>query len=82
MTQKISRPSYWFHENASRFAVDAEPLGHKERPGVEKGEQDPNELRNWWARLRARYPEPLEEFLAVSSLSARSYLDSTFSMLI
>ncbi|KAJ4158112.1 uncharacterized protein LMH87_008652 [Akanthomyces muscarius] len=40
------------------------PLGHEELPEVEKRNQDPNELRNWWARIRARYPEPFAEFLS------------------
>ncbi|KAJ6437120.1 C6 transcription factor [Purpureocillium lavendulum] len=46
------------------FALDAEPIGHQEREEVEEGFQDPDELRNWWARFRARHPEPLAEFLA------------------
>jgi aquaglyceroporin related protein len=46
------------------YKIDGEPLGHSEQPEVESGEVDPNELRNWWARVRARHPEPLAEFLA------------------
>lgn len=46
------------------FKIDGEPLGQTERPEVEEGIVDPDELRNWWARLRARHPEPLAEFLA------------------
>ncbi|RBR08468.1 uncharacterized protein FIESC28_10268 [Fusarium coffeatum] len=46
--------------------VDGEPLGHQEKPCVESGEADPNEMRNWWARIRARHPEPLAEFLATA----------------
>ncbi|KAF4993420.1 hypothetical protein FGRMN_6508 [Fusarium graminum] len=44
--------------------IDGEPLGQRERSSVETGEVDPNEMRNWWARLRAKHPEPLAEFLA------------------
>lgn len=46
------------------FAIDKAPLGHEEQAGVENDEVDPDQLRNWWARLRARHPEPLAEFLA------------------
>ncbi|OIW26361.1 aquaporin-like protein [Coniochaeta ligniaria NRRL 30616] len=46
------------------FEIDKTPLGHEEQSDVEKDEVDPDELRNWWARLRARHPEPLAEFLA------------------
>ncbi|KAF2091934.1 aquaporin-like protein, partial [Saccharata proteae CBS 121410] len=47
----------------TNWAVDAEPLGQREQDPAEKGEKHPDELRNWWARLRARHPEPLAEFL-------------------
>ncbi|KAM0215265.1 hypothetical protein ACHAQI_003045 [Fusarium lateritium] len=46
------------------FEVDGEPLGQQERSAVEAGEKDPNMMRNWWARFRAKHPEPLAEFLA------------------
>lgn len=46
------------------YKIDGEPLGQQERSEVEEGERDPDELRNWWARLRAKHPEPLAEFLA------------------
>ncbi|KAF5021107.1 hypothetical protein F66182_6866 [Fusarium sp. NRRL 66182] len=48
------------------YKIDSEPLGREEKPSVEAGERDPDELRNWWARLRARHPEPLAEFLATA----------------
>ncbi|EKJ68672.1 hypothetical protein FPSE_11160 [Fusarium pseudograminearum CS3096] len=48
------------------FKVDGEPLGHQEKPCVESGDTDADEMRNWWARLRARHPEPLAEFLATA----------------
>ncbi|XXH05606.1 Peroxisomal membrane protein PAS20 [Hypoxylon texense] len=46
------------------FGIDSEPIGQREHDDVEEGEKDPNELRNWWARVRAKHPEPLAEFLA------------------
>lgn len=46
------------------FKIDGEPLGQPEHPAVEEGLVDPDEMRNWWARIRARHPEPLAEFLA------------------
>jgi hypothetical protein len=48
-----------------KFKIDGEPLGKSERDDVEEGEADPNEFRNWWARIRAKHPEPLAEFLSV-----------------
>lgn len=47
------------------YKIDGEPLGKREADEVEEDE-DPNEYRNWWARMRAKHPEPLAEFLAVS----------------
>ena len=44
--------------------VDGEPLGHQERPEVEQGFKDPDEMRNRWARFREKHREPLAEFLA------------------
>jgi aquaglyceroporin related protein, other eukaryote len=52
--------------NQPDYKIDGEPLGQQERPEVEAGETDPNEMRNWWARIRAKHPEPLAEFLATS----------------
>ncbi|KAI0149920.1 aquaporin-like protein [Hypoxylon sp. NC0597] len=51
-------------EDNRNFGIDSEPLGQRERKEVEKGDRDPDEFRNWWARIRAKYPEPLAEFLA------------------
>ncbi|KAG9255432.1 aquaporin-like protein [Emericellopsis atlantica] len=51
-------------KSAPSFKIDGEPIGHHEHPEVERGEKSPDELRNWWARVRARHPEPLAEFLA------------------
>ena len=51
-----------------QYGIDSEPLGRREDSEVEDGEKNPDELRNWWARIRARHPEPLAEFLAVSDL--------------
>lgn len=44
--------------------------GQRESDEAEQGGEDPDELRNWWARLRAKYPEPVAEFLAVSAAVA------------
>ncbi|KAF5552077.1 channel protein [Fusarium phyllophilum] len=52
--------------NQPDYKIDSEPLGQQEKPEVEAGETDPNEMRNWWARIRAKHPEPLAEFLATS----------------
>ncbi|OTA82929.1 hypothetical protein M434DRAFT_188749 [Hypoxylon sp. CO27-5] len=52
-------------EDNHNFGIDSEPLGQREREEVEKGDRDPDEFRNWWARIRAKHPEPLAEFLAV-----------------
>ncbi|OAQ60710.1 glycerol uptake facilitator protein [Pochonia chlamydosporia 170] len=49
--------------NASRFGINAEPLGHEECPDVE-GKKNADDERNCWAKLRARHPEPLAEFVA------------------
>lgn len=58
---------------------DSIPLGQRERDEVEQGGKDLEETRNWWARKRARHPEPLAEFLAVcfpSRISSLSYFSS------
>lgn len=46
------------------YKIDGEPMGQQERTEVEEGHKDPNEMRNWWARFRAKHPEVLAEFLA------------------
>lgn len=53
-------------EEGRKYKVDGEPIGQDEDDAVEEGKKDPNEFRNWWARVRAKYPEPCAEFLAVS----------------
>lgn len=55
--------------NASRFGINAEPLGHEECPDVEEGKKNADDERNCWAKLRARHPEPLAEFVAVRLLT-------------
>ncbi|KAI0477596.1 aquaporin-like protein [Xylariaceae sp. FL0804] len=52
------------YEDGSKFKVDGEPVGQKEDPEAEEPDKDPDDYRNWWARFRAKYPEPLAEFLA------------------
>ncbi|KAI1099957.1 aquaporin-like protein [Jackrogersella minutella] len=51
-------------EDRPKYGIDSEPLGKRDQDEVEQGEKDPNEMRNWWARIRAKHPEPLAEFLA------------------
>ncbi|KAI1314190.1 aquaporin-like protein [Xylaria venustula] len=46
------------------FGIDSEPLGKEEVDEAKKPGNDPDEYRNWWARIRAKHPEPLAEFLA------------------
>ncbi|KAK9781172.1 hypothetical protein SCAR479_04993 [Seiridium cardinale] len=46
------------------FKIDGEPLGKREDDRMMDEDRDPNEFRNWWARIRAKHPEPLAEFLA------------------
>ncbi|KAK9426721.1 hypothetical protein SUNI508_00248 [Seiridium unicorne] len=46
------------------FKIDGEPLGKREDDRMRDEDRDPNEFRNWWARIRAKHPEPLAEFLA------------------
>lgn len=54
-------------DTARKFQIDADVIGGQhEDDAVEEGKVDPNVMRNWWARLRAKYPEPLAEFLCVS----------------
>ncbi|KAJ3577201.1 hypothetical protein NPX13_g3362 [Xylaria arbuscula] len=49
------------------FGIDSEPLGKRETDEAEKPNSDLNDYRNWWARFRAKHPEPLAEFLAVNA---------------
>ncbi|KAK8046121.1 hypothetical protein PG996_014185 [Apiospora saccharicola] len=51
-------------EPGDKYKVDGEPMGVTEDKLARDGKKDPNDLRNWWARFRAKYPEPLAEFLA------------------
>ncbi|KAK8112074.1 uncharacterized protein PG998_008531 [Apiospora kogelbergensis] len=51
-------------EPGDKYKVDGEPMGESEDKLAREGKKDPNDLRNWWARFRAKYPEPLAEFLA------------------
>ncbi|KAK8062889.1 hypothetical protein PG997_014986 [Apiospora hydei] len=53
-------------EPGDKYKVDGEPMGDSEDKLAREGKKDPNDLRNWWARLRAKYPEPLAEFLALT----------------
>ncbi|KAF3022470.1 hypothetical protein E8E14_010134 [Neopestalotiopsis sp. 37M] len=50
--------------STASYKIDSEPLGKREHDDYENGERDLDELRNWWARLRAKHPEPLAEFLS------------------
>lgn len=55
---------------ARKYKVDADTIGGKrDGDAVEEGRADPNAMRNWWARFRAKYPEPMAEFLCVSHTS-------------
>ncbi|KAI0389457.1 aquaporin-like protein [Xylariaceae sp. FL0594] len=51
-------------EDKPSYGIDSEPIGRRENEEAEEGDEDPNEYRNWWARVRAKHPEPLAEFLA------------------
>ncbi|KAK8243194.1 aquaporin-like protein [Phyllosticta capitalensis] len=54
------------HDN-SNWAIDGEPIGQAEADPYTQGDViDPNELRNWWAKFRAKHPEPLAEFLCTT----------------
>ncbi|KAH9906520.1 aquaporin-like protein [Xylariomycetidae sp. FL2044] len=48
------------------FGIDSEPLGQRENDEVEEYNKNPDDYRNWWARVRAKHPEPLAEFLATT----------------
>lgn len=54
-------------EDLRNYGIDSEPLGPREHEDVKQSDEDPNESLNWWARLRAKHPEPFAEFLAVCS---------------
>lgn len=48
---------------AKKFQIDADRIGgQREDDAVEDGDIDPNTMRNYWARLRAKYPETVAEF--------------------
>lgn len=52
---------------AQKFRIDADTIGgQREGDAVEEGRIDPNAMRNDWARIRAKYPEPLAEFLCTA----------------
>ncbi|KAI1274583.1 aquaporin-like protein [Xylaria sp. FL0933] len=46
------------------FGIDSEPLGKRETDAAKEPDSNPDDYRNWWARIRAKHPEPLAEFLA------------------
>ncbi|ETS80025.1 hypothetical protein PFICI_07554 [Pestalotiopsis fici W106-1] len=52
--------------STAEYKIDGEPLGKREHDDYENGERDLDELRNWWARMRAKHPEPLAEFLSTA----------------
>lgn len=52
---------------AQKFRIDADRVGGApDGEEVEAGRKDPNAMRNKWARIRAKYPEPLAEFLCTT----------------
>lgn len=54
-------------ETAKKFQIDADTHGgQREKDAVEDGRTDPNSMRNWWARFRAKYPELMAEFLCTA----------------
>ncbi|KAK2599252.1 hypothetical protein N8I77_011022 [Diaporthe amygdali] len=54
-------------ETAKKFQIDADTVGgQREQDAVEDGKADPNSMRNWWARFRAKYPELMAEFLCTA----------------
>lgn len=55
-------------ETAKKFQIDADNHGgQREKDAVEDGRADPNSMRNWWARFRAKYPELLAESLCTAT---------------
>lgn len=54
-------------ETAKKFQIDADMHGgQREKDAAEEGRTDPNSMRNWWARFRAKYPELMAEFLCTA----------------
>lgn len=52
---------------AHKFQIDGDRIGGtREGNAVEEGRIDPNAMRNKWARIRAKYPETLAEFLCTA----------------
>ncbi|KAK8869316.1 aquaporin-like protein [Apiospora arundinis] len=52
-------------EPGDKYKVDKDPMGGESEDKLARdGKKNPSDLRNWWARFRAKYPEPLAEFLA------------------
>lgn len=52
---------------AQKFRVDGNRVGGApDGIEAEEGRKDPNAMRNRWARIRAKYPEPLAEFLCTT----------------
>lgn len=59
-------PTFWTTTHF-QLKVDADQVGGSpDAPAVEEGRADPNAMRNKWARIRAKYPEPLAEFLCTA----------------
>ncbi|KAI0384159.1 aquaporin-like protein [Hypomontagnella monticulosa] len=52
------------HTNETYDINMSSGLGQREQDEVEQEDGDTGEYRNWWARIRAKHPEPLAEFLA------------------
>ncbi|KAH9907256.1 aquaporin-like protein [Xylariomycetidae sp. FL2044] len=67
------------YEEGSKYKVDGEPVGQKEDDEAERGPAHPDDLRNWWARFRAKYPEPLAEF-ACTTMSVFLGMCATLSV--
>ncbi|KAJ4424885.1 hypothetical protein N0V82_000388 [Gnomoniopsis sp. IMI 355080] len=67
-TQKTHRGSQdQGTDAAQQFRVDGDQVGGAPNTAaVEEGRADPNMMRNKWARIRAKYPEPLAEFLCTT----------------
>ncbi|KAI1205390.1 aquaporin-like protein [Annulohypoxylon truncatum] len=47
-----------------KTAAEAAHIDESNDDEVEQEEKDPKKLQNWWARVRAKHPEPTAEFLA------------------
>ncbi|KAK8036746.1 hypothetical protein PG994_015243 [Apiospora phragmitis] len=51
-------------EPGNKYKADKDPMGGESEDKLARdGKKNPSDLRNWWARFRAKYPEPLAEFL-------------------